>query len=641
MKKKFSPEELARLRAIFAIRRLAPKMQSELLGNLALIARTGIEVSSPIRLPGGSPVIDRNVLFEAFQKAIDEEPAVQITDNVGMPFNCTIEVENESVTVAFDDKRVLFVNAVLLTAKPDRRKATGSVLLSRHTLTRQNKGEFERLIGKTDFTHADFFAATSLLAGSPESFGDELLQQAQTGNLSTQEFVPESPAYWDNLIATRQTSETLNSFLAYELNEERNDRLARDPIAAVETIAASFAAPVLLPNSLFATVADDVMIAGTNNLLQHPDPFGLTGAFDICATRAPLDPRFVSLGDAILERLIADPERLRSECVTYATAFVLATAFLAEHQTLRQQPVFWRRLAAAAHAALVTRILGAASESENSFLSWAMRMKGRTFYLSVLNDALIEPRWKPDWIEPRLLAADVYGRVFASLSRMPLESRPDSWSGKISAAHRALFEGKSNLESMYPALMEGARRIDKPKPPEPVADLYAKFREDPSVENFVMLTPVVYLFGSEADGNDAILEVLNKLRTEAQPIQPRLAELVMSLAAYIAAQQRNTKLADTVSQIAIERLAGVGDDEGVMHTVATLLECGAATEDREAAIASLAKRLETLAFVAPAAKLAEVSSLLRMLQGINEPLGFQLGRAIATANLGIPRIRAA
>src|SRR5205085_475999 len=125
-----------------------------------------------------------------------------------------------------------------------------------------------------------------------------------------------------------------------------------------------------------------------------------------------------------LERLIAHPERLRSECVTYATAFVLATAFLGEHQTLRQQPVFWRRLAAAAHAALVTRILGAASESESSLLSWAMRMKGRIFYLSVLNDANNEPRWKPDWIEPRILAADIYGRVFASLNRMTPEDRP-------------------------------------------------------------------------------------------------------------------------------------------------------------------------------------------------------------------------
>jgi hypothetical protein len=614
-------------------------MQNEVLANAALVARVGIEVSSPIRLPGG-PVINRTTLFEAFQRAIDDERTGQIVDNDGKLFNCNIEVENESVAVAFDDKRVLFVNAALLTAQSVKRKATGAGLLGRHTLTRQNRGEFERLIGKPDFTHADFFAATNLLASSPESFGDALWQQAQTGTLSTQAFVPKSADYWDNVIAMRQTSQTLNSFLAHELNEERSDRLARDPIAAFETIAASFAAPVLLPTSLFDPVADDVMIAGIHNLLQHPDPFGLTGAFDICAARAALDVRFVSLGDAVLERLITDSERLRSECVTYATAFVLATAFLAEHQTLRQQPVFWRRLAAATHAALVTRILGAASESENSLLSWAMRMKGRMFYLSVLNDAIIEPRWKPDWIEPRLLAADVYGRVFASLNRMTLETRPASWSEKISAAHQALFEGKSDLESMYPALMEGAPRIDRPKPPEPVADLYTKFREDPSIENFLMLTPIVYMFGSEADGNDAILEVLNELRTEAQPLQPQMAELVMSLAAYIAAEQRNTKLADTVSQIAIERLAGIGDEEGVIHTFATLLECGAATEDRETATATLAKRLETLAFVAPALKLAEVSSLLRMLQGINEPLGLQLGRAIATANLGIPRIRA-
>jgi hypothetical protein len=89
-------------------------------------------------------------------------------------------------------------------------------------------------------------------------------------------------------------------------------------------------------------------------------------------------------------------KRLRRELVTYASAFVIATAFIAEHQTLQTQPVFWRRLAAAAHAALVTRTLGENDDDQSLFV-WAMRMSGETFYFSVLNDAPADARVRAEF----------------------------------------------------------------------------------------------------------------------------------------------------------------------------------------------------------------------------------------------------
>jgi hypothetical protein len=62
--------------------------------------------------------------------------------------------------------------------------------------------------------------------------------------------------------------------------------------------------------------------------------------------------------------------------------------------------------------------------------------------------------------------------------------------------------------------------------------------------------------------------------------------------------------------------------------------------DRKEALATLARRLENLAFVAPAESLPEALDIFRILQSINEDLSPLLGRAIATARVGIPAVSA-
>jgi hypothetical protein len=63
--------------------------------------------------------------------------------------------------------------------------------------------------------------------------------------------------------------------------------------------------------------------------------------------------------------------------------------------------------------------------------------------------------------------------------------------------------------------------------------------------------------------------------------------------------------------------------------------------DRKEALATLARRLENLAFVAPAAALPDALDIFRVLQSINEDLRPLLSRAIATARLGMPTVAAA
>jgi hypothetical protein len=72
-----------------------------------------------------------------------------------------------------------------------------------------------------------------------------------------------------------------------------------------------------------------------------------------------------------------------------------------------------------------------------------------------------------------------------------------------------------------------------------------------------------------------------------------------------------------------------------MLTATVLLECTAASENRGEALATLARRMENMAFVAPAATLPDAVDIFRILQSVNGELG-PLARAMATARLGVP-----
>ena len=383
------------------------------------------------------------------------------------------------------------------------------------------------------------------------------------------------------------------------------------------------------------------MLDAIRHLTESGDPFALTGAFDLCAERVATDVRFIEAGDAILDKLFSDPDRLCRVFVSYGAAFVIATAHLAEHQILRHQPVYWRRLAAATHAALVTRTLGEASEENASLLHWAMQISGKSYYLSVVNDAHVEPRWRPDWLDPKHLAADVYGRLAAVRLRRPA-ALPPSWLERLAKAEAWIIAQGKILASTFPAILQGASPLshDKPAAGTPIAGLYDTLVRDPTIDNFLMLTPIIWAFGLQMEARDAVFAVVKSLHSVTKQGDADKAERVLGLAACAAVLTRDNELGEIVSQICIERAAALQKEDALLATVIIMLESSAANSDRDQAVATLAQRLEGLAFVSPTGVLDELAELLRILRGINEPLGNLLGRAMATARLGRPIVAA-
>jgi hypothetical protein len=632
------PEDLAKLRTTFALRRMAREVQNDVLSDGTIAAHIAIDLSHPIRLPD-EVTIERKLLFSAFQAAADGEPIPEIIDSQDTKRDIQVEIEGDSAFLIYGTRRIRFPQAALLSARPERRRAIATSLLNNNTLTIQAREQFDAIIGHPDYSHDDFFAACNILASSPETFADTLREVAKKGALSRTDFLPSLTPHWENITAKHQTSQTLSEFIEEELAAERAARIALDPGVAVDVISLTFDAPELVPLEAMRQIDPEIMIASLRRLMELSDPLALSGGFDICADRVSTDNRFADLGDAILDRLLADQKGLLGELATFATAFIIASAHLAAHEVLRKQPVFWRRLAAASHASLVTRILGSNSAEEHPLLNWAMRETGKLFYLSVLNDAHVEPRWRPDWITPEYLAADIYGRLLASIQRLS-DAAPPNWRRKIDDAKASMVKDVPPMAHTFPAILQGWRTppADMPASDTPIGEMFAKLAAEPTIENFLMFIQLTYTFGFPPDAREAVLKAVQSLRNGIAATPADHAQAALDLAAFIAARNRDAELADAVAVVSIERLVATQDVDRLLPTASVIVECTAAVTDRKEALTTLARRLENLAFVASAKALPEALDIFRILQAVNEDLSPLLGRAIATARLGLPRI---
>jgi hypothetical protein len=629
-----TPEELAKFRVTFALGRLSKELQSDVLADGAIAEQVGIAVSNPINLPEGV-VLDRRNLFSAFQKAADGEPIQDVVDVEGVKREIKIEVKNEVAIASYGAHRIAFPQAALLSANPERRQQILAALLKNNTLTKAAREQLQSLVSKPDYSDADFFAARKILAGAPESFATALREVADKGTLSRTDLLPTDMSHWENLTAKRITANALVEFVKNELAEERASHIAEDVKDAIDFISLTFGGTELVPLEAMRALRSDDLLVGLKHLLQFPDPFALAGAFEICAHQAAADQRFVELGDEIIDRLLKDVERLRNELTTFAAAFIIATAYLAEHETLRKQPVFWRRLAAASHASLVTRVLGGSSDDESSLLTWAMRLSGKPYYLSILNDAHSEARWRPEWMAPNYLMADVYGRLQGAVQRLG-EAAPETWYKKLEAAQPSVLKDAPPLSQAFPSVLQGwVPPAEKPADDTDIGRMYADFVREPNIDGLLNFTPIVFGFGFAADADQAVLKVVQSLRANLGITRPEFAQAALDLAALIAAQNRDPELADAVSAVAVERLVATHDVDRLLPTATVILECAAARTDRKEALSMLARRFENLAFVSPSAALPEALDIFRIMQSLNEELGIRLGRAIATARLGL------
>lgn len=78
---------------------------------------------------------------------------------------------------------------------------------------------------------------------------------------------------------------------------------------------------------------------------------------------------------------------------------------------LRDQPVYWRRLVAIAHASVIERELLDLGITSAENTDWDQHGRVHNFFVQSLVDLRAEPRWLPDFLEPKQLHQEFLSRI--------------------------------------------------------------------------------------------------------------------------------------------------------------------------------------------------------------------------------------
>jgi hypothetical protein len=639
--------DLARLRPLLALEKLSRRLRSDVLEDGSIISACGFTGKREAQLTGDIVVI-RDELFAAFRSASKVPVTCQLHDLNNAPIDATISIsEDGSGMIEIAGNTIRFPWVTLLSPDAEKRLAHLDEFLHRYPLSDNDTASLRARVDRPDFSDDDFRAAGTLLESSPENFierlADKVRRQEGESRIAPVDVLPDDDRYWNHLLPPVAGSMTLADYIGQELNAAWRDGLEADPVRTLHGLAITFAAPELVPRAPLQGLDADAAAKAIDAVSKVEDPFSLVGAFEICADRAAHDQRFVTLGDRLLDSLLGDMQRLTGACALFGAIFVMTTGHFATHETLQRRPVFWRRIAATAHASLVARLFGGNGIDPNGMISWAMRLFGGAYYLSVASDFWVEPQWRPEWILPKILVADLFGRAAGALRRLSQEAAPPSWKERLDKAYAWVVAERIGAFAQYPSVLQGTRRLHRPTLAEfqsipQGADAFVALANDPSANTLLSISPFIEAFGFPNESTGDVEKVLACIRSAPPAEDDEITVLALSVLAHIAILTENAALADGISELCLERARRAVTYGSIFEIVCRLVECTAVVKDRAEAARSLARRLEILAFITPASEAAKgLASNIEMLKRIEPNFAPLLGRALSAARLGSPR----
>jgi hypothetical protein len=150
-----------------------------------------------------------------------------------------------------------------------------------------------------------------------------------------------------------------------------------------------------------------------------------------------------------------------------------------------------------------------------------MRLSGEAYYLSVISDLAIEP------------------------PGLPKDIAPANWKNRFDEVQEWIESKRLGLLVSYPAVLEGARRAQQPSLAEFEAGNFTgaisarrELAEHPSVENLLVVTPLIEAFGFPEEAKADVMKVLGVMRGQWADGEERRNVVALSVLAHIAVSQR-------------------------------------------------------------------------------------------------------
>jgi hypothetical protein len=605
------------------MRPLPPPLRAQLLQDEAFCKRIGITPKFSFSLDNATSV-EIGSLHDALRAAVAGRKTATLVSDSRTRYQVKLgHGKIGDATIEFDGKGFRFDDADLLsTSLTTRQKALRRVLAAT-PLMDSEEAHWKAAVKTVPLSDRAYFDLKTALGGTPESLQQELQkpQGLDVGNL-----MPDAPEYYRRLTAPLRASKDLQGFIDNELLAARRSLLKRQSRIALRRMAYSGLWQRLVPFELLASLK----AADASFLLDAEDPFSLVFCFELCCKLFPTDGGFVDLGTSVLGKLL-DPDACLHRCNVYSALALISGANLRRAAKTPDAPVYWVRLAALTHAGVLADALHRCVDDAEAFFEWSKEGFLQNYRWHGLVDLREAPRWRPEWINPDHLHAELLGRLNGALQGIASNDQPRPWVSAIEAALTKLFEAGKGPLAFFPGPFDDFDVRPGPDPvPEPFQGVVTQMQSAANFHDMAALFALAYTIRLP----QGVLADVERLldRAPDEPLVEDHERPFLHLCAHIAGAARS----EAISKLVIHRCLYAARTAGSPEEVAALFGIAVEVCATQAHPATHRTLVGTTAAqfgfaVEDPSKLVYLPVLFDMLGARDEKLIPALARAKATA----------
>ncbi|MDN7689767.1 hypothetical protein QZM36_28485, partial [Burkholderia multivorans] len=279
-------------------------------------------------------------------------------------------------------------------------------------------------------------------------------------------------------------------------------------------------------------------------LIKEGDPISRTGAIELALRQVNERPILTQPLAALVNSLL-DDERT-DEFALLSALFICIYGRIAACHTLTTWPPFARRMASLAHASIVIRKVIEVAIDRTSFIRWLRDTNDAYFFIQVLVDTRVEPRWFPELGGAEQWKNELLGRVWLATRSRPEAVKVPELSQLIEDGPQSVIAKIDRVAALLPGPLEGGASSQIELPPEAIREIEERLADAVDTADFSALLNASMLFHTPTRLTDLAAEALE--RNHYQILEDERVSLSTCLVglASLAALSRNIRLCDAI-----------------------------------------------------------------------------------------------
>jgi hypothetical protein len=530
-----------------------PLVRDAVLADVAFAANLALASNATVTLNPAKVSFKRSVLFDTIREASKQpESSRDVTDEVGQTWTLKFEREQAPVNLSISsDSTKFFVSHLgVLSEIQDERVEILDSVAARVNLTGADYDGWASLISQRPLTDDEVSAFGEDINATPAAVADAISNSlnSNAGSLPLDLLVPRSVQYYERLAGCVGEQHTIKEYASEVLNGHMRQLLHWRKDEGLRHCLLLCSHPLAVEVLGEEDIDGDTVARTLKWAAKEGDAMARCASLELGLFRADAPPETIAGLVEVASALRVVKGEPDQQFQMFSAAFVMVYGQLAHTKIIASKPLFWRRLAAFAQTALITRCMVSRGVELSETIEVMKNIRSRPYRIQGFADLRLGPLWQSQMANASPLRHEFVGRVvMRSAQRMEFVR-------SVGLEDQLLGNSTDGLKSsvnLYLAQMPGPLEDNLPLRElllEDRAIVAAALNEaKPTAQSFIPLVNSAFMFGLPIELAEMAASALRRAQfhIDAQGNRVAFMACIVGLAS-VAAVTRCIPLADAV-----------------------------------------------------------------------------------------------